>query len=214
MRRERRPDEATRARFIRIYLASFPPSSRVSTRKIMACVAAGKRRLYAARAEGALVGFALTAPLPGTGAHYLEYLAVAPRSRSRGVGGAILSALRRRLGRARAATGIIFEVKPDNHPDAAENALRRRRVEFYVRNGACIIKCAPRYRAPDMATGGSARFLLMWLPLRNGAEAPCGDALKGLIRGIYLHAYERGADDTLLRSVLRGVLRRVPQGSR
>ena len=207
MRRERRLDDASSERFKDIYLKSFPPSSRVSVQKLLAGISEGKKWLFTARAEGGLAGFALTMPLPGTGAHYLEYLAVAPRFRNRGVGSRLLASVRRRLSREDGASGLIFEVKPDDHPRQSENALRKRRIEFYRRGGARLVECAPRYRAPDLARGGEVDYRLMWLPLRQRTETPCGGALKELIRSIFVHGYGLRRDDPLLKAVLKGVLR-------
>jgi ribosomal protein S18 acetylase RimI-like enzyme len=205
--RKKRLDGASSERFKDIYLKSFPPSSRASLQKLLGGISEGDRWLFAARWDGGVVGFALTMPLPGTGAHYLEYLAVAPRFRNRGVGSRLLASVRRKLSREDDASGLIFEVKPDDSPRPRENGLRRRRIEFYRRNGARPVECAPHYRAPDLAGEGAIGYRLMWLPLRQEAETPCGGALKKLIRGIFVHAYGRRRDDALLKAVLRDVLR-------
>ena len=214
VRRGRRLQEAALRRFKQIYLKSFSPSERVDFRKLLGRIAEGKEWLFGAWSEGELLGFAVTIPLPGTDAHFLDYLAVAPQFRNHGIGSTLLGAIRRQLRAAGNASGIILEVKPDDHPRETENALRKRRIEFYRRNGARLVECAPHYRAPNLAGKGAVGYRLMWLPLSDGGQPPCGALLRRLIRSIFIQGYGRTDDDVLLRAVLKGVLRRRPQSER
>ena len=46
---------------------------------------------------------------------------------------------------------MIFEVELPEEADGEERTLRERRIGFYLRNGASIVDCAPRYRTPNLA---------------------------------------------------------------
>jgi ribosomal protein S18 acetylase RimI-like enzyme len=206
---ERRLDAVSLKRLKAIYLKSFPPSERDAFPKLVQHVSEGRGCLFTARLGGELVGFAVTMPLPRTDAHFLQYLAVAPRFRDRGIGSKLLGTVRQRLRRAGDASGLILEVEPDDR--APRKALRKRRIEFYRRNGARIVECAPHYRAPGPAGQGALDYMLMWLPFRGTAETPCGAVLRRLVRSIFVYGYGCHADEPSLRAVLRGLLRRHPQ---
>ena len=67
------------------------------------------------------------------GALLLDYLASAPQVRGTGAGGAFLQALNARLD-----APVVGEVEDLNSQSEAENALRRRRMDFYARNGFAL----------------------------------------------------------------------------
>lgn len=84
------------------------------------------------------MGYAMMWPtLDGTGA-LLEYLGVLRGKRNGGAGTKILELLKKRYGQ------LVGEVETLESSDSAENDIRRRRVEFYLRNGFRILdyECA------------------------------------------------------------------------
>jgi len=96
---------ARTAREVRlIYEASFPPEQRVPFVALMNSVASGERTLWLSEGNH---GFALTKGLETTGHEVLlEYLAVKPEWRSRGVGSLLLHDVYAGGGRP-----LVFEVE-------------------------------------------------------------------------------------------------------
>jgi ribosomal protein S18 acetylase RimI-like enzyme len=197
------PEEARR--FAAIYEESFPPAERDDTGDLLASIAAGERLCYLARLDGVVVGLAVAFALRGPSVVLLEYLAVDAAAREAGVGGALLEHLRRELGSdPDGKHRIVLEVEAPDEVDGAERALRRRRLAFYLRHGASVVECAPRYRAPDLEReDGSVRFTLLSIPLSaDAAPALTGAELRACIVAILTQSYELSPDAPLVRDVV------------
>jgi len=198
-------DAVAKATFAAVYQASFPASEREDTDSLLASIADGQRVCDVATIDSAVVGLAVSKSLsvPGTGA--LEYLAVDPEHRNRGLGAQFLAVLRQRLMAAQGPSlGYILEVERPEDADGAEQELRRRRIGFYERNGASVIACAPEYRAPDLAGPGSLRYVLMWLPAAGPQAPPMGTLLRELLTAVLTESYMLDPDDALVeRNLMR-----------
>ena len=139
---------ATRSEQInQIYISSFPPSERMPFADIEKSIERGDRQLFIATVQDAIAGFALTMYLPVSNMHYLEYLAVRPDLRNLKTGAALLGYLRDHVATTR-ANGIILEVESELNAPASELEIRKRRLQFYSRNGYGLITCVPDYRVP------------------------------------------------------------------
>lgn len=164
---------------------------------------ATNRTCYVAEQRDAVVGFAILFELADAGCHFLEYTAVDDRLRGQGAGSLLMQHVRRDLAVANpGSAGIIFEVEDPDEVDGDEADVRRRRIQFYVRNGAAVIDCASTYRAPNLAGPGTVPFVLMWLPLGSGAATLTGRALQDCVRGILTESYGLAADAPLVAEVV------------
>ncbi len=110
----------------------FPADELRPLSAILSMRRAGLYDVLGAYDGGELVGYALTyCPREG-GVLLLDYLAVEPHARSRGVGSAMLSLLRSHY--APRAGALLIECE---RPTAArDEAEARRRIRFYQRGGA------------------------------------------------------------------------------
>lgn len=82
--------------------------------------------------KDALLAYVLYVAPPGSGIVFIDHFAVVPGRREGGVGSETLRLLVRRFPDRR----ILLEVEePDEARDAAERALRARRIRFYERAG-------------------------------------------------------------------------------
>ena len=100
----------------------------------------------------------------------LDYFAVTPELRGRGVGSAFLAALDAVLG----GVCILGEVEmPDRH-DAGLNAMRLRRIAFYERAGFSLTGAACRLYG--------VRYAIIARRLPAGLTAA---GLRGLLREVY-----------------------------
>jgi len=210
-----------------IYQASFPPSEQTSFSQIVTDVERRERLAYTAQRAGNVVGFAIANPLPVASIHrpayltvvsdrghparssdtvagiyLLAYLAVVAPMRGRGIGTALLRHMATDLRTQENARGLLIEVEPPETGPADEIALRRRRIQFYSRNGAHTITGVP-YRIPNLAGQGSLEMRLMWLPLDGGDRMICRPELRDCIIGIYAVTYGRAEGDPLLASIMR-----------
>lgn len=191
-----------------IYEASFPPAERVPFADLLASLTSSDAHGWAAADADGVIGFAFTMTLEGTGVELLTYLAVAPMRRNCGIGGALLQTVIGSL-RARGDTaGLLWEVESDDANEditEAERALRQRRIAFYRRHGAAIVRAAPGYRVPNLAGAGTIPMKLMWLSLTPPPQELEGDHLRRCVEAIYRQGYGLPADHPLVREMLAGL---------
>ncbi len=185
-----------------IYETSFPPSQREPFSDVLSDVVAGVRDLTVAWLDGEAVGLVVALDLSALEACYLEYMAVTPELRSRGIGGRLLEHIVARLKGEGCAEGVIFEVESVQHGPTAEAGMRQRRMDFYRRHGARVVECAPDYRGPNLAGPGEVHFTIMWIPLAGEGAAPSGERLRTLIRAMLTEGYGLTDDHPLVQAVL------------
>lgn len=120
----------------RVYMKAFPRSERKPLSIIKSMQKTGKSDVWFFEKDGKFVGFAAT--INGDDLILLDYLAVNAKCRSRGVGSEILQILRRQY----AGKGVFAEIElvPQN---AGAQDIRRKRKQFYIKNGMCELNvCA------------------------------------------------------------------------
>jgi hypothetical protein len=203
--RETRLDHEDESRFTEIYETSFPPSERDETADLVASIQAGERLCFLARRDGVVVGLAVVFRLNEPSVAFLEYMAVAASERNAGIGGSIFTQLQTDLrADGEDPVGILFEVDPPEEADGAERVLRERRVDFYLRHGASVVECAPRFRAPNLSREDeTVNLTLMWLPLAGGAPTElAGSFLRRCVEAVLTESYALGRDDQLVREVV------------
>lgn len=191
-----------------IYEASFPPAERVPFADLLASLASLDAHAWVATDADGVVGFAFTMTLEGTGIELLAYLAVAPTRRNCGVGGALLRTVIDSLRARGDAAGLLWEVESDDADEdiaEVERALRRRRIAFYRRHGATIVRDAPGYRVPNLAGAGTIPMKLMWLSLTTPPQEMEGDRLRRCVEAIYRQGYGLPASHPLVREMLAGL---------
>lgn len=110
----------------------FPPDELKPLSRLQKMRASGNYDPYALFRDGEVVGYAFYWK---TEEPYvlLDYFAVTPKERNKGTGGALLRDMLERFcvdGR-----GVFCEAELPNTGDAEVDALRRRRLNFYLRNG-------------------------------------------------------------------------------
>ncbi len=183
-----------------ILFASFPPEERDDPRVLAAKVESGQAWLFTAHAGEGLVGFAVVMPLAVEGVLLLDYLAVAPGHRNRGVGSAFLGYLGEELRDAGADRGVLLEVESPDWGTGEERALRTRRIGFYRRHGIVPLPGLPSHRVPSAIGGPPLRNELLWWPF--GGPAPEGVALRECLVSFYEMAYGVAEDAVLVQEAL------------
>jgi GNAT superfamily N-acetyltransferase len=188
------------AQFRSIYLESFPAAERDDFDDLVRQILQGKRWLFTVKNDASVLGIAVLLPAITPRVHLLEYFAIRRDSRSQGLGGRLLREISNHL--RFSASGILLEVETPEVTDTEEMRTRRRRIEFYIRNGAHMVECAPRYRAPNLAGPGTVDMKLMWLPF-DSVPVPTGAQLAEYVLAIYTKSYQLLADDPLVQRGLK-----------
>lgn len=175
-----------------IYDVSFPPYERKPFWLISDAMQAGNYSVFIMRVisgeTNQVVGFALLRPLRTSQAMYIEYFAVAPALRGRGIGSTMFRSMLAFLSNI-STSALIWEVDP---PEKADD-LNTRRVKFYERFGGKLIEQSKQYGMPNYFKGsGMLPLRLMWKPLRSEHEQPTKPELIAFIRDIYETEYPRG----------------------
>ena len=147
--------------WLRLYERAFPPAERVLVASLLAAVKRRRRALDQRLPEGEI----MLAVLDGDerfaglmqyecfsgGAAALWYFAVEPERRGQGLGGLAY----RRLLEVLAPLGVdalVFEVEiPDEAPGEAARRLAERRIAFYRRLGARLLRGADHLQTVDDA---------------------------------------------------------------
>ena len=181
------------------YESSFPPSQRVEFSKLVSSIASGERSAFVAQDADRVIGFAVTMPLARARIFFLEYIAVSAESRSSGAGSVLLKHIADTLLSLESAEGLLLEVEP---PEGPESDPSRRRVRFYLRNGASLIHDVLSFCMPDLSGSGSVPMRLMWLPLIPGKTIG-NSSLRECVISIYCDAYEVAVDHPLLQAALK-----------
>lgn len=111
-----------------LYMDAFPAEERKPFEKMEELEAEGRMELLALTQQEELLGLVFYLITPETA--ILDYFAILPEKRGMGYGGKAVAAVLERFSDRK----LIFEIEQQD--PAAENALeRKRRKEFYLRNG-------------------------------------------------------------------------------
>lgn len=162
---------------------AFLPEERKPLEDILALHRTGRYELLGLfDGENALLGYATIWQQPGgEGLVLLDYLGVTARLRNGGIGAQMCGMLARRYG----AQGLILESEtPVPGGAEEENAIRRRRIGFYERNGFATVyemaTCGLRWNAmlwgpaPERLDGVMAEHRALYGPERTDVKIPLG----------------------------------------
>ncbi|MBS0297762.1 MAG: GNAT family N-acetyltransferase [Proteobacteria bacterium] len=178
---------------IALYEGAFLPSERKPSAVIRAMASNGAYRVRIARVDGAFAGFAILFRFPGGGLALLEYMAVEPGHRARGVGQALFHDA---TGAVAADETLIVEVEADTQP-CPEQAERIRRKGFYRRLG-CLEVEGLGYRVP-LPGDPPPMNLLVRRPARGALDRA---TLSDWLARLYRDGYHTPADDPRLVAML------------
>lgn len=131
-----KPGSKDAAKIKKLYLEAFPENERFSF-GMMLRNENGHYETFAFYNNGSFCGFAIL--LNSLDISHILYIATLPKLRGKGLGEKALAA----IGRIKAKMRIIVDIEREV-PGCAENEIRRRRKNFYLRNGYCETEV--RYR--------------------------------------------------------------------
>jgi len=183
-----------------IYAASITPREQKPEAWIRAMVASPDYRVYLTKAAGRVLGFSILFLRPIEGFSLLEYMAVAPEQRSKGLGSTLFQqTVELSVAPHGAKLPVLLEIDSDREA-SSDQAMRTRRERFYRRLG-CAKIAGLRYLMPLQGLGPAPEMDLMtyW------AESPgrvSRDALKRWLQTIYRDVYHCSPDDPRIGQML------------
>jgi GNAT superfamily N-acetyltransferase len=181
---------------ISIYVDSISAAERHSVDVIKERVANKKERMFIGRLDNEIVMVALIWPLTKTKFILFDYMAVKEKYRNEGVGSSFVKNIFK-IGQIKNKT---FVLEVDDPQDGDDRGIRKRRVQFYKRNGAKEIK-GVKYFLPPLQGNSPTQMIIMLISPRNEAHMP-GQLLKRLFKLIYKELYSRNESDPLLKSFI------------
>jgi len=178
-----------------IYAESIPASERQSTETIKERVSAGTEKLFVGVINGGVALMALLYPLEGTEFVLLDYMAVKEEHRKRGLGSEYLR--------------NIYEIAGlKNKLLGGDRETRQRRVYFYRKNGARILKNI-RYMLPPLQGSNPTEMILMVISRNRRLLWLSGDAVEEAIVQIYRELYGRSETDPMLAATMSSIEPRI-----
>jgi predicted GNAT family acetyltransferase len=185
-----------------IYAESIPASERQTVDTIKERVNSGKEKLYVGEKDGEVSMMALLYPLEGTQFVLLDYMAVKEAHRKHGVGSEFLKNIYKITGYRDKL--FIIEVEDPKTGTDQEQETRQKRVYFYRKNGAKILKHV-RYLLPPLQGNTPTEMILLVISQSNRLLWIAGDAIKEAVLQIYSELYGRGEDDPLLTPAMQSI---------
>ena len=175
---------------------AFPPTELKPLKSMLALMAQNRYEALGMYDEKGLHGYALTWLEPGIPFALLDYFGTLEGQRSAGLGTRMLEMLSEH---SKDYRGIFGEAEGAFSPDPEENALQKRRLGFYARNGF-------RYGGYDCALFG-----VHYLTLIRGREDVTPEELLDAHQRIYKSGIPKEAYDRFIQIPLRdGEEVRVP----
>jgi len=198
------PDAAEMDALIALYEAAIPFEERKGADAIRAMAQSSTHVVGVAKQEGELAGFFLL--FRGPSVAMLEYLAVAANVQGSGIGSFLYRSAREAAG----TRPLIVEIEsPDGHATPAEQSLRRRRLDFYRRNG-CRLLLDIDYILP-LPMAGHAPLIALLLDNYQGNTIEAR-IVAGWLEELYALVYACAADDPRLTQILATIPDPVPLG--
>lgn len=184
---------------MRLYLEAFPANERHPLAVIKSRIEAGDSKIYVGTLSGKVACMALMWYFKKINYVLLDYIAVGAEFRSLKIGSVFLEYLVK-AGIANGRT-MVFEVE---HPAFGDNpADRKRRVAFYIKNGAYIIDDFV-YKLPPLDGKVPTEMMLMLYPAQAIDSYSPAD-VRSIVVSLYNELYGRDENDPLLLSFINTI---------
>jgi len=178
-----------------LYHAAFPANERHPDSVITERIDAGTYHVFAGVLDKAPVFMALLWPLRGTGFTLLDYMATDASMRGKAVGSQFLRYLKEDY-----LQGNGYLILETEDPDFGENREERaRRVGFYRRNGAQLIKGLRYLLSPLQGDQPTDMRLMIFPEYSSRIEA---GIVRDLVGRIYRELYGREENDPYVQRAI------------
>jgi GNAT superfamily N-acetyltransferase len=195
--------EPTFRELYEIYAASIPVREQKPEAWICAMVRAPECTVWVMKGAGRVTGFSILFAPPAERFALLEYMAVAPQWRNRGVGSALFQqTVQRAVSPERPSLPIVLEVDADRAP-GGDHAIRARRQQFYRRLG-CVRIAGLHYILPLPGEGPPPEMDLMVYAAEPLRRLPKTE-LERWLKTVYRDVYRCSSDDPRIGQMLHDV---------
>jgi len=165
-------------------------------------VRAPEYRVWVTKGAGRVQAFSILFLPPAERFALLEYMAVAPEQRNRGVGSELFKQTIERAATGAPSLPILLEVDSDREA-SHDRAMRTRRQQFYRRLG-CVRISGLHYILPLPGEGPVPEMDLMLYSADRLRQVPKHE-LKQWLRAIYRDVYRCSPDDPRIVQMLHDV---------
>jgi hypothetical protein len=179
-----------------IYRNSFPTNERQLDETIYLRQKLGINEIYVLEgSSNEILGMAMLFPLQQSDFILLDYFAISEINRNSGYG-TILFKLIKELVFQQKRKLVIEVEKPINSDSLNE---QNRRIQFYIKNGAILLKNVP-YMLPSIA--GKMPVEMLLLICTEPVQQLNRKTISNLISNLYQQVYQKKANDKLLVDLL------------
>jgi len=186
-----------------IYAAAIPARERKPEPRICAMIGAPAYTVWVMKDAGRVKGFSILFSPPAERFALLEYMAVAPEWRNRGVGSQLFKQTMARAVTPKHRTRpIVLELDSDREA-SSDQQMRTRRQQFYRRLG-CVRIAELHYILPLPGQGPVPQMDLMVYAANPLRQLPKPE-LERWLRTIYRDVYRCSSDDPRIAQMLQDV---------
>lgn len=184
---------------MKIYLDSIPAHERQDITLIRERINNKIERMFIGFDSEEIVLVVLVFPIKNTDFILFDYMAVKENHRNKGIGSQFLE----KIFEFKGLSDKIFIGEVEDPKYGKNRELRKRRVNFYRRNGAKILKNV-NYLLPPLSGNDPTKMILM---IFSKVKIDClsGKLVKELIIQIYREVYSRDSKDNLLNSFINSI---------
>ncbi|MGE0079500.1 MAG: GNAT family N-acetyltransferase [Bacteroidales bacterium] len=184
---------------IQIYLQSFPANEQQPINTIKQRVGEGREELYIGINNGIVVSMALLWHFSTINFTLLDYFAVTEESRGKQVGSQFfhfLSGIASCKGKH-----LVMEVESPTAESSSYDKVKR--INFYLSNGAYILKDVP-YTLPSLNGTHPTKMFLMVLPF-NTSSVFSKQQVATLVTHLYIELYGKAINNLSLMELLQAL---------
>ena len=184
---------------LQIYLDSFPANERQPLAVIKHRITIGFSKLYVGIHRNEIVCIALMYHFNNSDFVFLDYMAVVEKFRNHKIGGSFFSYLLEKV--VVVHKFLLMEV--ENYHFGTNTEQRKKRINFYIRNGAYLLKDT-LYLLPSLDHTNPTEMSLMIAPkyVTNTLTKP---DIETIFRLLYFELYEKEESNALLQSMIKKI---------
>ena len=187
------------AEAIQIYMESFPSNERQPLPVMKRRVEEGRSKLYVGFHQNEIACIAFLYHFNKSDFVFLDYMAVTEKFRNYKIGSRFFSFLIAKV--VSAEKYLLLEVEDYLYGNNTEQ--RKKRINFYIRNGAYILKDTP-YLLPSLDNTQPTEMSIMIAPKYKTARLEKKE-IEIIFKLLYFELYEKTESDTLLHSILKSI---------
>jgi GNAT superfamily N-acetyltransferase len=182
-----------------IYHSSFPSNERQEVQVLKNRIKEGNCRLIACLKEGQVLAFAVVWEFSGIRFDFLDYFAVRPDFRDRGIGRQLLGNIRNQV----LKKNRILMIEAENPEFGEGKTDKLRRISFYEKAGARWMAGIP-YILPALDGTENTPMSILAIADNSLLTLP-GNEFKSLVLRIFRDVYQRSSSDPVLNSFIHQI---------